>query len=238
MSGVYTTYKQKADQIIEKYRLYIALFLTIFIVLSGTVLIIQGANANSSATKTIKSEDSGFSGGGAISSTSDIKIETKEIIFDIEGAVMIPGVYKLPVGKVLIDAINKAGGFSADADRDRIAKEMNQASQIGDGSKIYIFKNSDKDIKVVSSGTNQNYSGVSNSSSTSDSSQQISTKINLNKATITELDTLAGIGPALAQRIIDWRDANGGFEVIEDIKKVKGIGDSVYEGLKNQITIE
>jgi competence protein ComEA len=230
----YKKYKQKADQFIEKYRLYIALCLIIFVVLSGTVLIIQGANANNSAN-TIKSEDIKLSSPNKVTDDKEIK----EVIFDIEGAVQTPGVYKLPAGKVLIDAINGAGGFSADADRDRIAREMNQASQIGDGSKIYIFKNSDKDVKVVSVGSNQNYSSISNSTSASSSSQQQGgAKINLNKSTLSELDTLSGIGPALAQRIIDWRDANGGFEVIEDMKKVKGIGDSVFDGLKNQITIE
>jgi len=234
----YKKYKQKVDSFFEKYRLYIALFLTVFIVFSGTVLIIQGANANKGAN-TIKSTDLVQTNNTNNISTTDAKAETKEVIFDIEGAVVTPGVYKLPAGKVLIDAINNAGGFSADADRERISREMNQASQIGDGSKIYIFKNSDKDVKVVSAGPNQNYSTSSSSTSASSSSGQAGTTIiNINKATLTELDTLPGIGPALAQRIIDWRDANGGFEVIEDVKKVKGIGDSVFEGLKNQITIE
>jgi len=233
----YKKYKQKADQFIEKYRLYLALFLTVFIVFSGTVLMIQGANANSAA-KTIKSEDLSQAN-KSNSPAIENKIETKEIIFDIEGAVVTPGVYKLPVGKVLIDAINNAGGLSADADRERISREMNQASLIGDGSKIYIFKNSDKDLKIVSNASNQNYSGISNSGSSSTTSDQKSVvKINLNKATVAELDVLPGIGPALAQRIVDWRDANGGYEVIEDIKKVKGIGDSVFEGLKDQIAIE
>jgi len=233
----YKKYKQKADQFIDKYRLYIFLLLTIFIIFSGTILIIQGANANSS-TKTIKSGDL-VQTSTTNSSTTDKKTEAKEIIFDIEGAVVTPGVYKLPAGKILIDAINNAGGLSADADRDRIAREMNQASPIGDGSKIYIFKDSDKDLKIVSAGPNQNYSTASDNSSVSAASNQKSiTKININKATTAELDALPGIGPALAQRIVDWRDANGGYEVIEDIKKVKGIGDSVFDGLKDQIVIE
>ncbi|MDD5731815.1 MAG: ComEA family DNA-binding protein [Patescibacteria group bacterium] len=228
------TIKQKVDEYFEKYRLYMALFLSIFIILAGTILMIQGANASKNAN-TITSADIVTPLATKVSQDK----ETKEIIFDIEGAVVTPGVYKLAVGSVLIDAVNAAGGFSTDADRDRIAREINQASQVGDGSKIYIFKNGDKDVKIVSMGANQNYSNVSSSGSSSDSAQQASgAKINLNKATLAELDTLSGIGPALAQRIIDWRDANGGFEVVEDIKKVKGIGDSVYDGLKDKISIE
>jgi len=234
----YKTYKQKADGYFEKNRLYIALFLSIFVILSGTILMIQGAGASKSMTNTIKSGDLSLANNNVVNSAADSKPEIKEVVFDIEGAVATPGVYKLSAGSVLIDAINKAGGFSADADRDRIAREINQASQIGDGSKIYIFKNSDKDVKVVSVGSNQNYSNILSNSSSSNLSQQQSTKINLNTATLAELDSLPGIGPALAQRIIDWRDANGGYEVVEDIKKVKGIGDSVFEGLKNQITVE
>lgn len=227
------TYKQKADEFINKYRIQIAIFLIAFIVFGGTTLMIQGANAEKSAS-VIKSSD--FVQQDQTKTADQVDKKSDEIVFDIEGAVVTPGVYRLPSSSVLIDAIGKAGGFSVDADRDRIARELNQASPIGNNAKLYIFKNSDKDIKVASSGSGT--SASSSSSSSASSSPAATTKVSVNKATLAELDTLPGIGPALAQRIIDWRDVNGGFEVIEDLRKVKGIGDSVFSGLKDQIVVE
>lgn len=227
MEGEYLAYKQKLEEYFKKYRLYISIFLILFIFFTATVLIIQGASANDNV-KEIKSTD-------IKKEEPKQEVQPKEdIIFDIEGAIIKPGVYRLSAGSVLIDAINKADGFSIDADRERIAKELNQASPIGNNSKIYIFKKSDKDFKVVSGGSLSTSSGTTQTSDTAKSGN----KINLNKATLSELDTLPGIGPAIAQRIIDWRSANGGFEVIEDLKKVKGIGDSLFEGVKGQIVIE
>jgi len=233
----YQKFKQKLDELFNKYRIYIGVFLTLFIILGGTVLMVQGANAQKNSN-VIKSTDI-----IQLSQTNTDPAQTdkkpEEIIFDIEGAINTPGVYKIPIGSVLIDAINKAGGLSVEADNERIARELNQASVIGNNAKLYIFKNSDKDIQVVNNTNNL----VSNSSASlaannNLNSQASTTKINLNKATLQELDTLPKIGPVLAQRIIDWRDANGGFEVIEDLKKVKGIGDSTFEGLKDLIIIE
>lgn len=229
----YKKYKQIFENYFEKYRVAIGLVLALFIIFSGTLLMIQGANAQKDSN-VIKSTDVIQPSQTATDQTQNDK-KTEEVVFDIEGAVVNPGVYRLPAGSVLVDAINKAGGLNIEADRDRIAKELNQASVIANNSKIYIFKNSDKDIKVVVNSPNQSYA---NSSTDSGTEQKTSAKININTAGLVELDSLPGIGPALGQRIIDWRDANGGFEVLEDIKKVKGIGDSLFEGIKDQIIIE
>uniref|UniRef100_A0A7C4M0I4 ComEA family DNA-binding protein n=1 Tax=candidate division CPR3 bacterium TaxID=2268181 RepID=A0A7C4M0I4_UNCC3 len=232
-------YKQKFEEWFENNRVGLSLVLSFFIIFSGTFFIIKGAGASKEKNNIIKSEE-------FIYKTNDLelgkeKTETSEIVFNIEGAVVTPGVYRLPIGSVVVDAIEKAGGFSKDVDRDRVAKEINQASVIGNNSKIYIFKNSDKKAKIVSIGTNQSYlsnpieSGGVVSKSTN---QVVNSKINLNTASLSELDILPGVGPAIAQRIIDWREVNGGFEVIEDIKKVKGIGDAMYEKIKEFIVVE
>ena len=86
--------------------------------------------------------------------------------------------------------------------------------------------------QVISSGTGK-VAGASDSSG----GTEVSGKVNLNTASASELDSLPGIGPAYAQRIIDYRDSNGGFSVIEDVQNVKGIGPKTFEKMKDLITI-
>lgn len=157
--------------------------------------------------------------------------QLREVVVNVEGGVKFPGVYRLPEGSVMHDAILSAGGFSGDADRERIAREMNQAAPIGDHAKIYIFTNADRGI-TMSSATK------AAQESEKQSERPSVGLINLNTATVQELDGLPGIGPAIAQRIIDWRDENGGFEVVDDLKKVKGIGDALFTGVKDQVSVQ
>ncbi len=218
----------KTKEYFKKYRVYVGLVLIFIIILLGGIAITFGAGGGED--KTIKSED--------LVAEENINTGTEDqedkIVFDIEGAVFKPGVYRLEAGSVLADAIKAAGGLSRDADTERIAREINQASLVSNNSKIYIFTLKDREVKVVSAGGNANYSNTSSSVV----SKETKGKINLNTATLQELDSLPKIGPVLAQRIIDWRDANGGFEIIEDIKKVKGIGDSVFNEINDQIIVE
>ncbi len=88
------------------------------------------------------------------------------------------------------------------------------------------------ETKVVSSGTGK-VAGASDSSG----GTEVSGKVNLNTASVSELDSLPGIGPAYAQRIIDYRDSSGGFQSIEDVQNVKGIGPKTFEKMKDLITI-
>jgi len=214
-------------------RLVIGLGLIVVVLLFGGVLMVKGAEVKDKEIKIIESDN--------ITVEDELELfEEKEedtIICDIEGGVINPGVYRLATSSVVVDAIEAAGGFSRNADRERIAREINQASIIGNNSKIYIFTLADREIKVVSSGSNQIYS-----SSPSDSSvvslNNDSGIINVNTATYDQLNNLPKIGPVLSQRIIDWREANDGFEVLEDLKKVKGIGDSMFEEIKELITVE
>ncbi|HRY59794.1 MAG TPA: ComEA family DNA-binding protein [Patescibacteria group bacterium] len=234
--GNYQKYKQKAEEYFEKNRLYVGLFLIVFIVFGGTVLMIQGANAGKTDSKIIKSSDIQQEIKKPANQENNGEKISEEIIFDIEGAVKNPGVYKLASGSVMIDAINKAGGFSSEADAERISRELNQATVIGNNAKLYIFRLSDRGVRVINSSSTA--ANIISGSSQPSTSSAPATRININSATVAELDTLPKIGPAIAQRIIDWRVANGGFEVLEDLKKVKGIGDSLFDGVKDLITIE
>lgn len=139
-----------------------------------------------------------------------------KIFSDIEGAVLKPGVYELSSDSRLQDLIIAAGGLSADADRDWIAKNINLAQRISDGAKLYIPKIGEKKVdNVLSAGQNQ--SGL----------------VNINSATALELDTLPGIGPATAEKIIQNRPYN----TLDELVSKKAVGSKVFENIKDKITI-
>jgi competence protein ComEA len=136
----------------------------------------------------------------------------------ISGAVTTPGVYTLAPHSLVDDAVKAAGGAMAEADLDRI----NLALEIHDQQQIHVPR---KGESVQPATTNV----VAASSAT---------RVNINTATLADLDKLPKIGPATAQRIIDYRTKNGPFKKIEDLKNVSGIGDVIFEGLKDMVTVE
>jgi len=148
---------------------------------------------------------------------------TSRIVVDIAGGVKEPGVYKLDAGDIIEDAIEKSGGFSQQADMNEIARSINRAELLSNHSKIYIPKLGDNKIVYV------------NPTPTSFASAQ--SLVNINTATSDELDTLSGIGPITAQRIIDYRLEHGNFQTVEDIKNVTGISDNKFAQIKNNIKV-
>jgi competence protein ComEA len=151
-----------------------------------------------------------------------------QIVVDVAGGVSQPGVYFLPSGSIVEDAIKSAGGFSKLADMDAVAKIINRAASVDTHSKIYIPKRGDNLATIIPSPTSTSSTTLLTSSSS---------KININTATASELDILPGIGPVTAQRIIDYRIQNGDFANIEEIKNVPGLGDAKFDALKDLITI-
>lgn len=156
--------------------------------------------------------------------------ESKElVIVHITGAVRTPGIVKLPEGARIEDAIDKAGGLTEDAD----ISDVNLAYVLEDGIKIKIptiSEEKNEEIIISSSGE-----GIVEKEISNNSENKI---ININKANETDLQTLPGIGASLAGRIVEYRDSNGKFNEIEDIKNVSGIGDSKYENIKNLICVK
>ncbi|HPP43135.1 MAG TPA: helix-hairpin-helix domain-containing protein [Caldisericia bacterium] len=160
-----------------------------------------------------------------------INIEDQEpkIYVDIAGEVKFPGVYEMENGDRVFHLIEKAGGATENAD----ISSINLSKKLTDGEKIIIFaKRNLVDSETTSSSTTQ-----SNTSSSVNSPTKKSNLININTASQKELEELSGIGPVLAQRIIDYREKNGYFSTIEDIKKVSGIGDKRFEAIKDSITV-
>lgn len=145
----------------------------------------------------------------------------------INGAVARPDVYSLPPNTIIRDALLAAGGTTGDADINFI----NLARPLQDGEQVYVPR-----VGEIISQPSQAASSQTTSVSTS-SSVAPDGIVNINTGTLADLDTLPGIGPAIAQRIIDYRDANGPFATIEDIMNVSGIGPVTFDKIKNRITV-
>ena len=155
--------------------------------------------------------------------------ENKEskIKVHISGAVKNEGVYELEEDARIIDAIEKAGGTLEIADM----KNVNLASKLEDGMKIYIPKQGEE---VTSS----NQEVGENIALGNTSKESAKGKININKASKEELDTLPGIGESTAEKIINYRKEHKSFKSIEELKEVKGIGDAKFEEIKDLVDIK
>ena len=162
----------------------------------------------------------------------DTKVEEKNmIIVHITGAVKNPGIVKLEEGSRIEDAINKAGGLNEDAD----ITNVNLAYILEDGIKIKIP--SSLDVTEVQNENILNSDSGENIVEEFEDSDKASL-LNINKATKQDLQNLPGIGVSLASKIIEYREENGKFANIEDIKNVNGIGESKYENIKEHICVK
>lgn len=153
------------------------------------------------------------------------------MMVDVAGAVPRPDVYALPGGSRVKDAVDAAGGFLAEADRSGV----NLAAPIQDGQKLEVPYLAGMAPTAAASrmssvgGSNDGGGGGSGGGQTN------ADLININTASLQELTTLPGIGPTLAQRIIDYREEYGDFYYIEDIMDVSGIGPATFDNIKDLI---
>lgn len=148
-------------------------------------------------------------------------LEQDLITVDVKGAVKSPGIYDLPVGSRVNDAVQKAGGLTEQAD----SKSLNLAQRVSDEALVYV------PTKGEESASQQAGSGVHSSTSKDK-------KVNLNKASLEELKQVKGLGGKRAQDIIDHRETNGKFKSVDELKKVSGIGAKTIEKLKDYVTVD
>ena len=144
-----------------------------------------------------------------------VQIAAPEIFVDVTGAVTKPGVYTLAANSRVIDAIKAAGDSAPGADLSTI----NLARVLSDGEQIYV------DATVL------------NSAGKRVSKRVHSGPINVNRATAAQLDSLDGIGPVIAKRIIEYRKVNGPFATVEDLQKVSGIGTAKFAIIKSKLRV-
>lgn len=215
-----------------KYLLALILVLIIFVVIEGFI-----EKDNKISTDSVKK----------LSKVEEKVNDIKTLFVDIKGAVNAPGVYELDEGKRVIDAINLAGGFTDKADTINInlSKKLTDEMFIVIYTKqeIYNYKknNETSNIKCASfeciCPDVNNDACIKKDTKIKDSKKKLNNKISINSASKEELMTLNGIGESKADAIINYRNENGLFKTIEDLKNVSGVGNSVFEKIKNNITL-
>lgn len=165
------------------------------------------------------------------------EIVEEKIAIHITGEVKKTGILYLEKGSRIIDAIEMAGGATKNAN----LNQVNLAYILEDGQKIYIPNKKEKIEQgayiATNSGQNVLVEEGKDTAKSIQNTKGVNNKVNINTANQTELETLQGIGPSLAQRIVDYRQSNGKFKKIEDIQNVKGIGNSKYSNIKDNICI-
>ncbi len=175
--------------------------------------------------------------------SEEVKKEPPKIYVHVTGAVENPGLYALPKGSRINDAVQMAKPTTKAE-----VNYLNLAEILADGQKIVIPSKDDVIRQNQANFTEENKNPSPGVGSKGTRNKQLASsapvkgptageKINLNQASAAQLDTLPHIGPALAQRIIEYREQKGGFRSMQDLKKVKGIGEKKFQDLKDLISI-
>lgn len=150
-----------------------------------------------------------------VSKPAATKPDERELVVYVCGAVQQPAVCRLKAGARVMDALAAAGGATADADTSR----LNLARPLADGERVYVAR-----------------AGEAMPAAETDELTQ-DAKVNINTASVDELDALPGIGPAIGQRIVDYRREHGRFERIEQLQEIDGIGPSKFKDLKDRVIV-
>jgi competence protein ComEA len=179
----------------------------LFVAIFVIVLLAAGA-----ITLSTSKASNGTVGMPSTSPSATTQIDQPALFVHVVGAVKVPGIYKLEVGSRVVDAVFAAGGFLDEADQ----TSLNLARELSDGEQLFALKVGEQP---------------------SGSQGSVSSLISLNRASQAELEELPGVGPALAGRLIDWRNANGGFKSKEDLLGVSGIGQKLFESIKGLVTL-
>ncbi|OGM83728.1 hypothetical protein A2434_01375 [Candidatus Woesebacteria bacterium RIFOXYC1_FULL_41_14] len=201
------------DEFLQKYRYHILLILLGLVLIGGGFIFLKKSFGVPSTKVEILQSAQSIEGDG-------------EITAEISGAVINSGVYKLKNGSRIDDLLITAGGFSEDADRVWAGKYLNRAAKLTDGQKVYVISLSEQS-ESSSAKSGGGYQTISSNFS-SDSNKFI----NINSASVSELDSLSGIGPVYAQKIVEHRP----YSKTEDLVTSGVITQTLYEKIKNSIT--
>jgi competence protein ComEA len=196
---------------------------------STTVAPAAAAGADGSAAA------SGEPAAGATTGTGPSgSAEVTEVVVHVAGAVVAPGVQRLDSGARVIDAVDAAGGETPDADLARI----NLAAPLEDGQQIYVPRLGEPTPPAAATGTGVAGDGTGGAGSAGGSTGASSgALVDLNSASVAELEELPGVGPAIAQAIVDHREQEGPFTSVEGLLDVRGIGDAKLAQLRDLVTV-
>lgn len=188
------------------------------VVVGWRVLARDGAAASSSSAPLAAASSGAPSSGVSVSPAAS---SSRRAVVHVVGAVREPGVYRVASGTRVEDAIERAGGATGRADLSAI----NLAAKVADGQQVVVPRRGAAAVATAA--------GAGATGATAASSGPIS----LNTATAEQLDTLDGVGPSTAQKILDYRTAHGGFASIDDLAQIPGIGPKRLESLRKQVTV-
>jgi competence protein ComEA len=190
---------------------YLAILLAVMVLVTG-MLLSSKSFKNADLSEIVLNE--------SMEAPSSQPDEQNKIKVHVIGGVNISGVYELPEGSRVIDAVQAAGGLTEDAD----LNSTNLAAPLNDGQQVKVF--------VLNE-----HNSVSNGLILSSYVSPGDGKINLNTATKEQLEKLTGIGPVLAGKIIEYRESKGSFKTISELKNVSGIGDKKFDQIKDEVVV-
>lgn len=209
----------KWDKIVTKERM-LAIGLILVVILVSYKLVISKNRVEEQLLQDVELTENTFS-----EMTSEELVQPEKMYVDIKGAVRLPGMYEVTSDMRVLNVIDMAGGLLEEAEENLI----NFSQKIEDQMVIYVPKEGEDLSKEMA--IKDKPKGSSNSSS-----QEVD-KVNINQATKEELMTLSGVGEKKAEKIIEYREENGSFTTIEDLKKVNGFGEKSFDSLKIYISI-
>ena len=221
---------KRMDRLADKLFGHKAVVMAILVVIamaSGLAMANLGGGERTDGSGSLVEPGSGDASSGKTSEGSSAKASAAaEVYVDVDGAVVSPGVYRLKDGARVAQAIDAAGGLTPEAD----VTGLNRASKVTDGQKIHVPTVGEQQASIAEAGVDGGASaslGVSGATGL----------VNINTASAAELQTLSGIGPSMAQSIIDERTKNGAFASVDDLMRVSGIGEKKLAKIKDCICV-
>ncbi|WP_431247415.1 helix-hairpin-helix domain-containing protein [Leifsonia xyli] len=192
------------------------------LIVAAVIAVLVSATASQGSSVAVPSASAPWTSAATVPASAEAAAGGR-VLIHVTGAVRKPGIVSLGVGSRVVDAVAAAGGLTDDAD----PAGVNLARPVADGEQLVVPRQGEAPAPAPATG-----SGAAGAAGAG-----AGASVNLNTATQAELETLPRIGPALAQRIIEWRQANGRFAQPTDLLKVSGIGQKLFDGLKDRVVV-
>ncbi len=208
---------------ITRRQVYVYVAIALVVVAVGARYLLTSSGGSGGASPVLLPSAPAVPASPTVSPTVQVTQDGEPLVAYICGAVRRPGVYRLEPGSRVADLLARAGGASSGAQLEGV----NLAAKLTDGQQVLVPKAGQAVAAGPAAPAGGSAGGAAGPAAT----------VNLNTATLEELDTLPGVGPSTAQKIVDYRTANGSFKSVDDLKNVSGIGDVRFAALKDLVTV-